>query len=235
MRIFIGSSKEAKPLVEYLTNFIRTEYAGRLEPVPWTIYWTGGATTIEHLEKFAEETDGSILLFTADDRTWYRETERHEPRDNLVFEAGLFFAAHDRYRTQILVPSYRELEKSKKVAIPSDLTGLTLNYFEYPPGDLEATGLPYVARKVCDNLLARGARPRRPSRLSYLASRPDIPEIKTFVGDFRTILNDGIIRIAQEPATKEIDVLVAYRMGHIARTIRSACNRSRSEEHTYAL
>jgi hypothetical protein len=225
MRVFIGSSKEAKHLVEFITTFIRREYQGKIEPVPWTIYWSGGPTTIEHLERFAEETDASILFFTADDRTWYREVERHEPRDNLVFEAGLFFASHNRFRTQIVVPSYLDTEAQRKVAIPSDLAGLTLNYFDWSPGDLEATGLPYVARKVCEALLAQGIRPRLPSRLNFLASRPDMTEIKTFVGDFRSVLNDGVIRLAQEPATKEIDVLVAYRMGDIARTIRANCNR----------
>jgi hypothetical protein len=225
MRVFIGSSKEARPFVDFLTSFIRAEYPGRIEPVPWTMYWTGGSTTIEHLEKFAEETDASIMLFTADDKTWYRETERHEPRDNLVFEAGLFFAAHDRFRTQILVPSYPDADVQKRVAIPSDLAGLTLNYFQWAEGDPAATGLPHTARQVCDQLVRQGIRARRPSRLNFLASRSDMPEVRTFIGDFRTILNDGIIRLAQETITKEIDVLVVYRMGDVARAIRSSCNR----------
>jgi hypothetical protein len=225
MRVFIGSSKEAAPLVEYITAFIRREYAGKIEPVPWTVYWTGGSTTIEHLERFAEETDASILFFTADDKTWYRETERHEPRDNLVFEAGLFFSAHDRYRTQILVPSYSDATVQKRVAIPTDLTGLTLSYFEWAEGDPAATGLPHTVRQVCGQLLKLGTRPRLPHRLKFLTERPDVREVRSFIGDFRTILTDGIIRLAQEPATKEIDVLVAYRMGDVSRVIRSSCNR----------
>jgi hypothetical protein len=225
MRVFIGSSTEARRLVEWLTGFIRTEYSGKIDPVPWTVYWHGGYTTIEHLEKIGDETDAAILFFTGDDRTWYRNTERHEPRDNLLFEAGLFFASYGRLRTQILVPSYQEAAKREPVAIPSDLAGLTLNYFPWGDGDPAATGLPASARNVCDRLAALGVRSRRPTRLGVLAAHPSIKEIPTFVGDFRTILNDGVIRLAQDPAVTEIDVLVSYRMGEVARNLHAMCNR----------
>jgi CAP12/Pycsar effector protein, TIR domain len=225
MRVFIGSSTEAKRLVEWLTKFIRDEYPGKIEPVPWTMYWQGGYTTLEHLEKIAAETDAAILFFTADDKTWYRNTERHEPRDNLIFEAGLFFASHGRFRTQILVPDYKESAEKKAVGIPSDLASLTLNYFPWAEGDLAATGLPGTARNVCERLAKLGVRSRPPTRLGVLAAHPDIKEILTFVGDFRTILNDGVIRLAQDPAVKEVDVLVAYRMGEVARNLHAMCNR----------
>jgi hypothetical protein len=177
------------------------------------------------LERLADETDAAILLFTADDKTWYRNSERHEPRDNLLFEAGMFFAAHSRQRTQIMVPSYQDQDKQKKVAIASDLAGLTLSYFHLPDGDLEATGLPAKARQVCEALLLLGERPRRPTRLKTLAAHPEVSEIPTLVGSFRTMLNDGIVRLAQDPSVKEVDALVAYRMGDVGRTIHAACNR----------
>src|SRR5688572_29889201 len=94
MRIFIGSSSEQRPFVDFVTDFIRTNYGPTLEPVPWTIYWKGGHFTLEALQALADETDASILFWTPDDRTWYRGVERGQPRDNLLFEAGLFLAAH---------------------------------------------------------------------------------------------------------------------------------------------
>jgi predicted nucleotide-binding protein len=133
-RVFIGSSGEQVRLVEWLTAFIASNYAGRLEPVPWTIPWPGGLFTLEHLLKVVEETDASILFWTADDKTWYRNTERQQPRDNLVFEAGLFLAAHGRDRTQLLLPTYASSDARKDVAVPSDVLGLTWNGFAWSDG-----------------------------------------------------------------------------------------------------
>src|SRR5262245_60106131 len=114
MRIFIGSSTEFRRQVESLTAYILRSYSGRLEPVPWTLSWKGGKFPREQLKTFVEETDAAILFLTAEDKTWYRQTERHEPRDNLVFEAGLFFAEHGRERTQLLVPNYAADDPKKR-------------------------------------------------------------------------------------------------------------------------
>jgi hypothetical protein len=218
VRVFIGSSYEQRRLVEWLTNFMRTEYGGRIDPVPWTAYWPGGKYTYEHLENLVSSTDAAILFWTADDRTWYRETERHEPRDNLVFEAGLFFAAHGRRRTQLLLPTYASSDK-RKVAIPSDLYGLTVTYYQWADEEVAATGLPYSARNVCDALSQLGPRPRLPVELQFLQSHREIEEVSTLVGDFRTMLNDGIGRLAGGDHVQQIDILVAYRVGDIRRVL----------------
>src|SRR2546423_9245608 len=127
MRVFIGSSSEQRRLVEWLTSFILSEYAGKIEAVAWTMTWTGGQYTLENLLRFVDETDASILFWTADDKTWYRDTERHEPRDNLVFEAGLFIAAHGRERAQLMIPRYEPGDPRASVATPSDVAGMTWN------------------------------------------------------------------------------------------------------------
>lgn len=218
MRVFIGSSYEQRRLVEWLTSFMRTDYAGRLEPVPWTAYWIGGKYTYEHLEELIASTDAAILFWTADDKTWYRNTERHEPRDNLVFEAGLFFAAHGRQRAQLLLPTYAASDQ-RRVAIPSDLHGLTVTDYQWADGDVATTGLPYAARNVCDALCQLGPRPRLPTELQFLRSHRAIEEVSTLVGDFRTMLNDGIARLAADERVQQIDILVAYRVGDIRRVL----------------
>jgi len=218
VRVFIGSSSEQRRLVEWLTSFMRSDYAGRLEPVPWTAYWTGGKFIYEHLEQLVSSTDAAILFWTADDKTWYRNTERHEPRDNLVFEAGLFISAHGRQRAQLLLPSYAASD-ARKVAIPSDLQGLTVTPYQWADGDAAATGLPYAARNVCDALCQLGPRPRLPAELQFLRSHRAIEEVSTLVGDFRTMLNDGIARLAADEHVQQIDILVAYRVGDIRRVL----------------
>ena len=223
MRVFIGSSTEARRLVEWLTARIGKLYASRLEPVPWTIYWQGGKYPLEQLKKFVDDTDGALLFMTADDRTWYRQTERHEPRDNLVFEAGLFFAEHGRDRTQLLIPDYTADDPLKrKVALPSDLGGLTVNYFPWPSGndvDIDATGLPNTAAEVCNRLVKLGPRPRFPRKLEFLVGDYAVEPVSTFVGSFRDVLNNGIIRLVQEQSAQEIDIVVAYRIGEFRRVL----------------
>lgn len=155
MKVFLGSSGEQKALVEWLTRFIGENFSGRLVPVPWTSSWTGGQFLLENLLTFVEDTDASILFWTADDKTDYRGQTRHEPRDNVVFEAGLFLAMHGRNRTRIVIPSYPDGDERKKAAAPTDLQGLT--YHSFPWSDnIHASGLAAVAREICESLLKVG-------------------------------------------------------------------------------
>lgn len=215
MKIFIGSSGEQKRLVEWITAFIREEYKGKIEPIPWTVPWPGGQYILENLLRFVEQSDAAILFWTADDKTWYRNTERHEPRDNLVFEAGLFIGTHGRSRTQLMVPVYGESDPRKKVAAPSDVAGMTWNQYAWDDGHVEATGLPNTARSVCDGLLSLGPRPRSSEKLKHLKGIQGVEEIKTFVGEWEAIHINGIARLAEKPEAREIDLLAAYRVGKI--------------------
>lgn len=219
MRIFIGSSGEQRRLVEWLTAYMRAEYANRLHPVPWTIPWTGGRFTLENLLHFVDETDAAILFWTADDKTWYRETERHEPRDNLVFEAGLFIAAHGRERTQLMIPKYQPGDARASVSVPSDVSGMTWNQYHWADEEPESTGLPAVARTVCDRLLSLGPRPRKPTSLLNLAGRDTVDEVTTFVGKWSTIHTDGIARLAESTSARNIDLLAVYRVGELRRVL----------------
>lgn len=219
MKVFIGSSGEQRKLVEWITAFIRTEYKDKIEPVPWTVPWPGGQYILENLLTFVEQTDAAILFWTADDKTWYRNTERHEPRDNLVFEAGLFIASHGRNRTQLMVPRYANNDKRKDVAIPSDVAGMTWNAYAWVDGPVEATGLPNTARTVCDALLALGPRIRPSEKLKHLGSIPGISEVKTFVGDWKAVHVNGIARLAEKSDAQAIDLLAAYRVGEIRNVV----------------
>lgn len=232
MRVFIGSSSEQQRLVEWLTAFMLRQYSGVLEPVPWTLPWPGGRYTLENLLTFVEQTDAAILFWTADDKTWYRATERHEPRDNLVFEAGLFIAAHGRARTRLMVPSYPASDGRKSVAIPSDVAGMTWHPYAWKDGPPEATGLPVTARTVCDELKSLGPRPRLPFALQSLSGHRSVDAVQTFVGEWHSMNIDGIHRLASQPEARSIDILSAYRVGEIRRAI--GAFKSRKEAHLRA-
>jgi CRP/FNR family cyclic AMP-dependent transcriptional regulator len=94
--------------------------------------WTDGVfgasqTVVESLLKAVDRSDFAILVLTADDTVVSRDMERAAPRDNCVFELGLFMGALGRDRTFIVKP------RGEDIKVPSDLLGVTA--LEYPLGD----------------------------------------------------------------------------------------------------
>lgn len=64
-------------------------------------------------------TDFAILVLNADDMTLSRGSQHSSPRDNVVFELGLFMGALGRNRTLIVLPDDADIK------IPTDLLGIT--------------------------------------------------------------------------------------------------------------
>src|SRR5918997_3533024 len=119
-RIFLGSSGKQQKLVQALTRGL--EDVARVEP--WTTSFNPGTTTLERLLELTQEVDFAAFVFARDDWTSTSpsaappsEAAQASPRDNVVFEAGLFGGALGMRRTFILHASGSKL--------PSDLLGLT--------------------------------------------------------------------------------------------------------------
>ncbi len=119
-RIFLGSSGKQEKLLQALTRGL--EDVARVEP--WTTSFNPGTTTLERLVELAREVDFAAFVFAQDDWTTNGSPAASEPapgqaspRDNVVFEAGLFGGALGMRRTFILHASGAKL--------PSDLLGLT--------------------------------------------------------------------------------------------------------------
>ena len=119
-RIFLGSSGKQAQLLEAVTR--------GLEPVarvdPWTTSFTPGTTTLERLVELAHEVDFAAFIFALDDWTTANtstppspESGQASPRDNVVFEAGLFGGVLGMRRTFIL--------HANGAKLPTDLLGLT--------------------------------------------------------------------------------------------------------------
>src|SRR5262245_16768335 len=120
-RIFLGSSGQQQKLVQALTRGLEDV----AHVVPWTTSFNPGTTTLERLLELTREVDFAAFVFARDDWTTNSprasdpsESGQASPRDNVVFEAGLFGAALGMRRTFILHASGAKL--------PSDLLGLTL-------------------------------------------------------------------------------------------------------------
>jgi hypothetical protein len=119
-RIFLGSSGKQQRLLQALTRGL--EEVAHVEP--WTTSFNPGTTTLERLLEMTREVDFAAFVFARDDWTSASPPAADDqgsgqaaPRDNVVFEAGLFGAALGMRRTFILHASGAKL--------PSDLLGLT--------------------------------------------------------------------------------------------------------------
>jgi hypothetical protein len=119
-RIFLGSSGKQAKLLQALTRGL--EDIAHVEP--WTTSFNPGTTTLERLLQLTHEVDFAAFAFARDDWTTNdpsasppMESGQASPRDNVVFEAGLFGGTLGMHRTFIL--------HANGAKLPSDLLGLT--------------------------------------------------------------------------------------------------------------
>ncbi len=119
-RIFLGSSALQAKLRQALTRGL--EDVAQVEP--WTASFNPGTTTLERLLELVHEVDFAAFVFARDDWTTNSPAASElsgagqaSPRDNVVFEAGLFGGVLGMRRTFIL--------HANGAKLPSDLLGLT--------------------------------------------------------------------------------------------------------------
>lgn len=121
-RVFVGSSREALPVA----NLVAAGLAGKsLEPVIWSKGVFGASqTNIEALEEAIRACDFATLILSADDKVVSRGRRSSSPRDNVLFELGMFMGAVGRSRTFALVPA------TNVPKMPSDLLGLVPQLYQ---------------------------------------------------------------------------------------------------------
>jgi hypothetical protein len=151
-RMFLGSSAQQQKLLQALTRGL--EDVAQVEP--WTTSFNPGTTTLERLLQLTREVDFAAFLFAGDD--WTSKSRpasdpsgsgQAAPRDNVVFEAGLFGGVLGMRRTFIL--------HARDSKLPSDLLGLTLVRYE-------ATTAAEI-RVMCDKLRKAIEAERRAARI----------------------------------------------------------------------
>lgn len=136
--VFIGSSTEGLKVAEAIQL--------GLEDVAECTIWNQSAfdlarTTIESIVDISRQFDFAILVLTADDMVIKRGESRAAPRDNLLFELGLFTGVLGRARTFLVYCRDEEL------SLPSDLAGVTAaTYGKRSDGNLQAAIGPVCTR-----------------------------------------------------------------------------------------
>jgi len=145
-RIFLGSSGKQAKLLQAITRGL--EDVAEVEP--WTTTFNPGRSTLDRLVELSQEVDFAAFVFAQDDWTTTDPSESGEasPRDNVVFEAGLFGGALGIRRTFIL-----HAQGSK---LPTDLLGLTSVRYDPAASAAEVRSINEKLRKAIETEGRRG-------------------------------------------------------------------------------
>ncbi len=126
IKVFIISSAEALEVARIIQNSL--SHDGFVVTL-----WTDGvfkvaSYALESLEGAVDDADFAIAVAHNDDMTLFRGKDWPTPRDNVIFELGLFMGRLGRKRAILMEP------REEKVKLPSDLAGVTTIPYVYEPG-----------------------------------------------------------------------------------------------------
>jgi CRP/FNR family transcriptional regulator, cyclic AMP receptor protein len=148
IRVFIISSSEALHIARTVQN------AFQHDPFT-TVLWTDGvfrvaSYALESLEAQIDDSDFAIAIAHSDDLTECRGKEWPSPRDNVVFELGLFMGRLGRSRAILMEP------REEKVKLPSDLSGITTISYRFEKGGDAAALMAPACNALRDHIVALG-------------------------------------------------------------------------------
>ena len=128
--VFIGSSTEGLDVAKALQQNLNDICEGEL----WTQgFFRLGNGYLETLVNGSQTYDFAILVLTPDDMIDSRGVTQQSPRDNILFELGLFIGVLGRQRT------FAVLDGTADIKLPSDMAGVSLAQYRPPTrGTLQA-------------------------------------------------------------------------------------------------
>ncbi|WP_438729253.1 TIR domain-containing protein [Parasphingorhabdus sp. DH2-15] len=127
--IFIGSTSEH----EEVARALELNLEGKAEVNIWAHSFRPGRTVFDELVSFSQTYDFAILITTPLDAVTSRDVEQLAPRDNVVFELGLFLGALGRDRV------FAVTEFNKPSKIMSDYSGVTYLTYDGHRSDNDLT------------------------------------------------------------------------------------------------
>jgi len=147
-RVFIISSVESLAVARVIqTAFQHDSFI--------TEVWTDGvfkvaSYTLESLERKVVNSDFAIAIAHADDFTITRGTEWPAPRDNVIFELGLFMGRLGRDRAILMEP------REESVKLPSDFAGVTTIPYRFVKGPEAEVLMAPACNQLRSHILALG-------------------------------------------------------------------------------
>jgi hypothetical protein len=119
--IFIGSSTESLKIAETVKRIL--EVGGEIDCTIWNDgVFEYNKSFLESLSNVSYSFDFGIMIATKDDIALIKKSARDIPRDNVIFEYGLFLGVMGNFRTLLL--------QEKGANLPTDLLGYTTPRFD---------------------------------------------------------------------------------------------------------
>lgn len=148
VRVFIISSVEALPIARAIQE------AFEYDPFTCTV-WTDGtfrvtSYTVEALEAQIENSDFAIAIAHGDDTASTRGQAWPVPRDNVIFELGMFMGRLGRSRAILMEP------REEQVKLPSDLAGIVTIPYRFEAGQDVAALLAPACNRLRAHINAMG-------------------------------------------------------------------------------
>lgn len=150
IRVFIICSVEALPIARIIANaFEYDTFAVEI--------WNEGCFkvsnyTLQDLEVAVDNSDFAIAIAHADDITESRDAKWPAPRDNVIFELGLFMGRLGRTRAILMEP------RDQDIKLPSDLAGVTAIPYRFEKGGENQRLMGPACNKLRDHINDLGAR-----------------------------------------------------------------------------
>lgn len=148
IKVFVICSVEALPVARVIVNSF--EYDNLNVEI-----WNQGcfkvaSYTIQDLEAAVDDSDFAIAIAHADDITHSREAEWPAPRDNVIFELGLFMGRLGRARAILMEP------REENVKLPSDLAGITTISYRFSQTENNQSLMSPACNRLRDHIFALG-------------------------------------------------------------------------------
>jgi hypothetical protein len=167
-RAFFGSSSEGYDALETLARLVGDVVA----PTMWKQVFPSGEWGLQSLLQSSTTFKYAILLMSPDDRSEVRGAVYKTPRDNLIFESGVFMRALSPRAVFLVAPS-----DGPTLKLPTDLSGLTIIRCENFDKD--------TSRQRLNDIFSRSALDIRDAiRKLEDGPRPPTPESVPLDGDF---------------------------------------------------
>ena len=146
--VFIASSKEGLKIAEAIQEQLRSTADCQI--------WTQGAFepsggTLDSLLNLVSDNDFGIFVFSPDDKVKIGSKNLASPRDNVVFEAGLFMGRYGRLNVFVVFP-----ENIPDFRIPTDLQGFTTVPYDPKHSKGPVAGTAPAARQIHEAIEGSG-------------------------------------------------------------------------------
>lgn len=151
IRVFLISSVEALDVARAVHTAL--DYA-TFDVIPWNEgVFRVTSYTLKTLEDEVDRADFAIAIAHGDDEVHSKKTDWPAPRDNVIFELGLFMGRLGTDRAILMEP------RDDKVKLPSDLAGVTTITYRFDPSDRDrAAKLAPACNRLSDYILEKGLR-----------------------------------------------------------------------------